>query len=264
MEISLKEKVIVISGGTKGVGRELALQCAADGAHVIISGRDEASAAAIISEATKNAAGSASANSTGTIEFVKVDLHKVEDIRNLFSTVEKKYRRLDGFVNYAGITPAASLTECSEELFDDVFDIDIKAAFFCSQEAVKLMQQSGGGSIVLVGSTHHTRGNKDRTAYACAKGALLTLSNHIGKHYAQDKIRCNYLVMGWTPTDGELALRKSQGMTMEELHAEAAKAIPMGRMTEATDIVPAMIYLLSDVSSMVTATEFKVNGGELI
>ena len=255
MEISLNKKVIVISGGTKGVGRELALQCAADGAKVIISGRDEASAASII-DAAKDLPGS--------IEFKKTDLHSVQSIRELFGYVAHKYNKLDGFVNYAGITPAASLTECSEELFDDVFDIDIKAAFFCCQEAVKLMQKSDGGSIVLVGSTHHTRGNKDRTAYACAKGALYTLSNHIGKHYAEDKIRCNYLVMGWTPTDGELALRKSQGMTVEELRAEAAKAIPMGRMTETSDLVPAMIYLLSDVSSMVTATEFKVNGGELI
>lgn len=255
MEISLNKKVIVISGGTKGVGKQLALQCAADGAQVIISGRDEASAASIID---------ASKNLPGSIEFKKTDLHSVQSIRELFGYVAHKYNKLDGFVNYAGITPAASLTECSEELFDDVFDIDIKAAFFCCQESVKLMQKTGGGSIILVGSTHHTRGNKDRTAYACAKGALYTLSNHIGKHYAEDKIRCNYLVMGWTPTDGELALRKSQGMTVEELRAEAAKAIPMGRMTETSDLVPAMIYLLSDVSSMVTATEFKVNGGELI
>ena len=255
MEISLNKKVIVISGGTKGVGRELALQCAADGATVIISGRDENSATGII-EAAKNL--------PGTIEFKKTDLHSVQSIRELFGYVAHRYNKLDGFVNYAGITPAASLTECTEELFDDVFDIDIKAAFFCCQESVKLMQMNGGGSIILVGSTHHTRGNKDRTAYACAKGALYTLSNHIGKHYAEDKIRCNYLVMGWTPTDGELALRKSQGMTVEELRAEAAKAIPMGRMTETSDLVPAMIYLLSDVSSMVTATEFKVNGGELI
>lgn len=255
MEISLNKKVIVISGGTKGVGRQLALQCATDGARVIISGRDESSAKGIL-EAARNLPGS--------IDFKKTDLHSVSSIRELFAYVAEKYHQLDGFVNYAGVTPAAALTDCSEELFDEVFDIDIKAAFFCSQEAVKLMQKSGGGSIVLVGSTHHTRGNKDRTAYACAKGALLTLSNHIGKHYAEDKIRCNYLVMGWTPTDGELALRKSQGISETELRAEAAKAIPLGRMTETTDIVPAMVYLLSDVSSMVTATEFKVNGGELI
>lgn len=251
----LKNKVVVISGGTKGVGRQLALKCAASGAKVVISGRDEASAADII----------AAANSfSGEICFKKTDLHSVSEIRNLFKFVEDKYGCLDGYVNYAGVTPAAALTEATEEHFDEVFAIDIKAAFFASQSAVELMQRSGGGSIVLVGSTHHTRGNKDRTAYACAKGALFTLSNHIGKHYACDKIRCNYLVMGWTPTDGELALRRSQGMTEDELRTEASAALPLGRMTEADDIVPGIIYLLSDYSSMLTATEFKINGGEII
>ena len=117
MEISLNKKVIVISGGTKGVGKQLALQCATDGAHVIISGRDEASAASII-EAAKGLSGS--------IEFKKTDLHSVSSIRELFAYVTSKFNKLDGFVNYAGVTPAASLTECSESLFDEVFDIDIK------------------------------------------------------------------------------------------------------------------------------------------
>ncbi len=255
MEISLYDKVIVISGGTKGVGKQLALQCAADGAHVVISGRDKTSARGIIDAAREL---------PGSIEFKETDLFSVTSIREFFSYVASKHHKLDGFVNYAGISPAATLTECSESLFDDIFDVDIKAAFFCCQESVKRMQASGGGSIILVGSTHHARGNKDRTAYACAKGALNTLSMHIAKHYAEDKIRCNYLVMGWTPTDGELALRKSQGLTIEEVRAEATKAIPMGRMMETSDIIPAMIYLLSDFSTMVTANEFKVNGGELI
>lgn len=251
----LKNKVVVISGGTKGVGRQLALNCVASGAKVVISGRDETSANEIIEEAR---------DFSGEISFKKTDLHHVEEIRELFKYVEEKYGCLDGYVNYAGVTPAATLTEATEEHFDEVFAVDIKAAFFASQSAVRLMQRSGGGSIVLVGSTHHTRGNKDRTAYACAKGALFTLSNHIGKHYACDHIRCNYLVMGWTPTDGELALRKSQGMTEDELRAEASEALPLGRMTEADDIVPGIIYLLSDYSSMLTATEFKINGGEII
>lgn len=251
----LKNKVIVISGGTKGVGRQLALKCAASGARVIISGRDEDSAKLIINEAK---------DYSGNIKFKKTDLHNLIEIKELFSYVEKEYGCLDGFVNYAGVTPAASLIECSEHIFDEIFSIDIKAAFFACQHAVKLMQNTGGGSIILVGSTHHIRGNKDRAAYACAKGALFTLSNHIGKHYAIDKIRCNYLVMGWTPTDGELALRSSQGINEEELRKEAAKAIPLGRMTEADDIVPGVIFLLSDHSAMVTSTEFKINGGELI
>lgn len=251
----LKNKVVVISGGTKGVGRQLALKCAASGAKVVITGRDQASADEIIAQ---------SKDFSGEISFKKTDLHSVAQIRELFAHVEEKYGCLDGYVNYAGVTPAAALTEATEEHFDEVFAIDIKAAFFASQSAVELMQRSGGGSIVLVGSTHHTRGNKDRTAYACAKGALLTLSNHIGKHYACDHIRCNYLVMGWTPTDGELALRRSQGMTEDELRTEASAALPLGRMTEADDIVPGIIYLLSDYSSMLTATEFKINGGEII
>jgi|GEM_PF-105931 len=251
----LKNKVVVISGGTKGVGRQLALGCAASGAKVVISGRDQTSAEEIISAAK---------DYSGEVSFKKTDLHSVAEIRDLFDYVEKKYGCLDGYVNYAGVTPAAALTEATEEHFDEVFAIDIKAAFFASQSAVRLMQRSGGGSIVLVGSTHHTRGNKDRTAYACAKGALFTLSNHIGKHYACDHIRCNYLVMGWTPTDGELALRKSQGITEDELREEASAALPLGRMTEADDIVPGIVYLLSDYSSMLTATEFKINGGEII
>lgn len=255
MNLSLRNKVIVISGGTKGVGRQAALRAAMLGADVVISGRDNESAR-LIEENAKNYPGS--------ITFKKTDLHNVSEIEALFDFVNKKFNRLDGFVNYAGVTPASELVNCSEELFDEVFSIDIKAAFFCCQNAIRLMQKSGGGSIVLVGSTHHRRGNKDRTAYACAKGALFTLSNHIARHYAVDKIRCNYLVMGWTPTDGELTLRKSQGITESELREEAAKAIPLGRMTEAEDIVPGIIYLLSDYSYMLTGAEFTLNGGELI
>jgi len=255
MNLSLRNKVVVISGGTKGVGRQAALKAAMLGADVVISGRDRESARLIEEEAK---------DYPGSVIFKKTDLHSVKEIENLFNFVNDKFGRLDGFVNYAGVTPAAALVDCSEDLFDEVFSIDIKAAFFCCQNAIKLMQKSGGGSIVLVGSTHHRRGNKDRTAYACAKGALFTLSNHIARHYAVDKIRCNYLVMGWTPTDGELALRKSQGITETELREEAAKAIPLGRMTEADDIVPGMIYLLSDYSYMLTGAEFTLNGGELI
>src|SRR5574344_2037763 len=254
-ESMLNNKAILISGGTKGVGRALAIECASLGAKVVVSGRDENFAKKIIEE---------NENLRGEIVFKKTDLHSVAEIKDLFSFVGSRYGRLDGFVNYAGVTPAATLTECEESLFDDVFAIDIKAAFFCCQNAVKMMQKSGGGSIILVGSTHHTRGNKDRAAYACAKGALLTLSNHIAKHYAKDKVRCNYLVMGWTPTGGELALRRSQGISEDELRKDAAMVIPLGRMTEPEDIIPGMVYLLSDYSKMTTATEFKINGGELI
>lgn len=251
----LEGKTIVISGGTKGVGKGVALECLKAGANVVIGGRDEKSATEIIERSTE---------SSGSAIFVKTDLHSTKDCQNLFDVTMERFGRVDGFLNYAGITPAAALTECSEELFDEIFDIDIKAAFFCTQHAIQAMKQNGGGSIILVGSTHAWRGEKDRTAYACAKGALLTLANHIAYHYAVDNIRCNYLVMGWTPTEGEIALRKSQGISVECLHELASAAIPLGRMTEVADIVPGILYLLSDYSSMVTGTTLRINGGESI
>lgn len=251
----LKNKTIVITGGTKGVGRELAKQCARLGANVVIAARDEESANRI-KEETKFY--------SGKVFFKKTDLRDISQIRDMFNYVEKAFHKLDGFVNYAGITPAATLTECEETLFDEVFAVDIKAAFFCSQCAVKIMQNGNGGSIVLVGSTHHDRGNKDRAAYACAKGALLTLSNHIAKHYAENGIRCNYLTMGWTMTDGEIALREHLGESLDKVREEASEAIPLGRMTEYVDIVPGILYLISDNSLMLTGSEIRINGGELI
>lgn len=251
----LKGKKILISGGTKGVGKALAIECIANGADVIIAGRDKDSAQKIILSC---------AGDVGKATFFYVDLHNLQDIQALFEFADKKFGRLDGFVNYAGVTSAAALVECGEALFDEIFDVDIKAAFFCSKYAIKLMQKNNGGSIVLVGSPHDTRGEKDRAAYACAKGALLTLSNHIAYHYAVDNIRCNYLMMGWTPTEGELALRKSQGISLECLHEMAAAATPLGRMTEVDDIVPGLLYLLSDYAKMVTGTSLHVTGGLLI
>ncbi len=201
---------------------------------------------------------------SGKVFFKRTDLHDIKQIEKLFEYVKETFGKLDGFVNYAGITPAAELTEFTESLFDDVFSIDIKAAFFCCQYAIRLMQNGKGESIILVGSTHHIRGNKDRAAYACAKGALLTLSNHIAKHYALNGIRCNYLTMGWTLTDGEIALRQSLGESIDDVRKEASEAIPLGRMTEYVDIVPGILYLLSDNSLMLTGSEIRINGGELI
>lgn len=250
----LQEKTIVVSGGTKGIGKDLAVSCAKEGANVVIAGRDTKSAEDIICKIQ---------DFGGKCSFVYTDLNQVVDCRKMFDVAIEKYGQVDGFVNYAGVTHESGLMECDEKTYDDIFDIDMKAAFFCCQSAISYMKNKGG-SIVLVGSTHAWRGQKDRAAYACAKGALLTLSEHISYHYAEDNIRCNYLVMGWTPTEGELRLREKQGISEIELREQAEKVIPLGRMTESKDVCPGIIYLLSDLSSMVTGTTMRINGGEHI
>ncbi len=248
-------KVIVVSGGTKGVGRAAAEEFSREGAVVVIGGRDEESA-------QKSLRLFKTYGNKGL--YVKTDVSNVCECRNLFDKAFEQFGRIDGFFNYAGITPVSPLDTCDEDTFDSVMDVNFKGAFFCCQQAIKYMRLSGGGSIVLTGSAHAWGGQKDRAAYACSKGVLLTLNEHIAHNYASEHIRCNYLTLGWTPTEGEVALRTSQGENEAALRNRAAGILPMGRMCERTDYTEALIYLMSDASSMMTGSTFRITAGEYI
>ena len=126
------------------------------------------------------------------------------------------------------------------------------------------MKEDNGGSIVFFGSAHMDYGQMDRAAYALTKGTLYTLSRHIAHHYAQFGIRSNYIVMGWTHTEGELELRKEEGVSAEELKSKAAAILPMGRMLTPSDPVPAVMYLISDDSAMTTGSKIRITAGEYI
>ena len=251
----LKKKVIVITGATKGVGRAFARAAASEGAIVVAGGRDEEAGMEVMKEI-------ADAGSDGT--FVPTDLSNMEDIKKIFRIAYKFYGRVDGYFSYGAVTDVSPLDTVSEETFDKIMDINFKGTFFACQEAIKYMQKTVGGSIVLTGSAHAWGGQKDRAVYACSKGALRILMEHIAHNYAQDQIRCNYLTLGWTPTEGELALRASQGETEEELRARAAGILPMGRMCEVDDYIGALIYLFSDESRMMTGSTFRITAGEYI
>lgn len=251
----LENKVIVITGGTKGVGRAFAEYAAREGAKIVIGGRDENAADEAVRVIRES-------GSQGL--FVRTDLLKVDDCRNLFDKTYETFSRVDGFFSYAGITPVSPLDTCDEETFDRVTDINYKAAFFCCQQAIRYMRLGGGGSIVLTGSAHAWGGQKDRAAYAMTKGALRILTEHIAHQYAAEQIRCNYLTLGWTPTEGEISLRLSQGETEKELRERAAGILPMGRMCEQTDYLEALVYMMSDASAMMTGSIFRITAGEFI
>ena len=251
----LINKVIVISGGTKGVGRAAAEIFAQKGAKVVIGGRDKAAASSILKMINIY-------ESEGM--FIHTDLENVEDCKWLFSEAVACYGRIDGFFNYAGVTPVSPLDSCDEKTFDHVMDVNFKAAFFCCQQAIKYMRECGGGSIVLTGSAHAWGGEKDRAAYACSKGVLLTLMERISHNYAAEKIRCNYLTLGWTPTEGEVRLRNLMGESEAELRKRAAHILPMGRMCERSDYLEALVYLMSDESKMMTGSNFRITAGEYI
>ena len=222
MEIRLDNKVLTVTGGTKGLGRAIAIAASQAGARVVVSGRDQQAGTQIVQEITSNG---------GQALFVAGDLIAVENCQNLIRQTVKTFGRIDCLVNYAGILPAAPLTGTSEDLYNQVMDINFKSTFFCCQYAIDSMLKTGGGSIVNVGSTHAYGGDKDRAVYACSKGAILVLTKHIAMNYARQNIRANWLTMGWVATPGELAHRKTEGRGMDWLnenrwsrHADGAPA----------------------------------------
>lgn len=248
----LEDKVIVITGGTKGMGKALAIAAAAQGAKVVVTGRNQADGEEIASRI---------ASDNGQAIFIAGDITNIGVCKQVFDRAGEQFGKIDGLVNYAGILPVGSLTDTDEQLFDRVFDINIKAAFFCSQYAIKSMLNTGGGCIINIGSLHAYNGEEDRAAYACSKGALLTLTKHIAKNYAKYRIRANWITMGWVATPGELDLRARDGLGREWLEQKGREVMPMGRLQTVDDHVPGILYLLSDQASQVTGTELHVSGG---
>lgn len=248
----LTGKTIVVSGGTKGVGRAAVEAFANEGARVAIGGRDEAAVRELI-ERIRDAGGDAI--------FVHTDLENVDDCRNLFNVTAERFGKIDGFFNYAGITSVAALDSCDVETFDRMMNINFRSCFFCCQEAIRYMRLAGGGSIVLTGSPHAWSGLKDRAVYACSKGVIYTLSQHIAHNYACDRIRCNYLTLGWTATEGEIALKESLGESEAELRRRAAELSPMGRILEPTEYNETLIYFMSDASLNTTGSVLNATAG---
>lgn len=255
MERKLENKVIVIAGGTRGVGRAAAIEFARQGAKIVIGDLYEDAALQVISLMRTY-------GSDGY--FVYVDLRDIKYCKILFDEAYQKFGKIDGFYMYSGVTPVSPLDTCDEKTYDWVMGVNFKGCFFCCQQAIKYMRMNGGGSIVFTGSAHAWGGQKDRTAYACSKGALRILMEHIAHQYATEHIRCNYFTLGWTATDGEVALRKAQGESESELRQRAASILPMGRMPEYADYLPGLVYLFSDESSMMTGSVFRMTAGEYI
>ena len=203
-------------------------------------------------------------NQKNRLYFHQIDLNSIDEIENYYNNTIERFGSIDALILYSGITPVASIIETEEEVYDNVFNVNLKAPYFLLKHVLKSMIKFKTGSIVFFGSAHMDYGQSDRTAYALTKGTLYTLSNHIAHHYAKYGIRSNYLVMGWTNTEGELELRDKEGVSEEELKNKASKIIPMGRMLNPVDPVPAVMYFISDDSAMTTGSILRVTGGEFI
>ncbi len=247
-------KTVMILGGTKGVGKEILKSCLEKGYNVAFCGRKSSVGYQIIQ----------SLQSEDKLYFHELDLNSIEEIENFYLQTIKRFGMIDALILYAGITPVSSLLDTEEDIYNSVFNINLKAPFFLLKHVLKSMISHNSGSIVFFGSAHMDYGEIDRAPYALTKNALYTLSNHIAHHYAKYGIRSNYLVMGWTNTEGEIDLRTKEGMSEKELKSKASSIVPMGRMLNCFDPIPAVMHFISDESAMTTGSIMRITGGEYI
>lgn len=247
----LRDKVVVVTGGARGIGRACSTLLAREGAAVLVGDIQEEEAGAVAEE-IRRAGGRAEAH--------RADVTREDDCAALMVAAVRSYGRLDGLVNNVGWFPRAALEETTAELWHRVLDVNLSGAFYCCKHAAEPMRAGGGGSIVNMGSINGIQGLPALVAYSAAKGGLLSMSRTLAGALARDRIRVNYVVPGWILTDAEIAVQKALGKDEAALQ-ELGEHLPLGRHQTPEDIAWAVVYLLSDESAQVTGTVLNVDAG---
>jgi len=231
----LDGRVVVVTGGTQGLGAAIARRAAGLGARVAVCGRNVERGEAMAAELDGL--------------FVPVELSDAPSVLRVMPAVEARFGRVDGLVNAAGLSTRGGVDDTSVELWDHLFAVNARAPFLLTQQAARIMRRTGGGSVVNVITMSSHGGQPELTAYSASKGALATFTRNAGNALTADRIRVNGLNIGWTATEGEHAVQGG-GDWLEA--ADATR--PFGRLLRPEDIAPMVTYLLSDAAAMVTGS----------
>jgi NAD(P)-dependent dehydrogenase (short-subunit alcohol dehydrogenase family) len=224
------------------MGEGIARAFATEGAAVVISDKNEASASAVAESIKKQG---------GHAIFEKADVRLESDCRTLIARAMKAYGRIDVLVNNAGISTRGNIENTTVEMWDEIFATNVRAAFVCIQEAVVHMKTQRRGSIINIGSINSYIGEPKLMAYAASKGALMTLTKNTAAYLNQYGIRVNQLNPGWTLTPNEQQMKLEEGRGKDWVQ-EAVRTRPFGRLLFPRDIAMAALYFASDESECIT------------
>ena len=242
----LAEKIGLITGGNSGIGFAAAKRFVAEGAYVFVTGRRKAELEAAVKEIGENAEG------------VAGDVSKLADLDRLFARIKDKKGRLDVLFANAGIAKYATLGEITEELYDAIFDINVKGLLFTVQKALTLMPD--GSSIILNASIVASKGLSSNSVYSATKAAIRSFARTWTTDLKSRRIRVNAISPGTIDTPGLNNLLAS-GEAGEQRKKMISTAIPLGRLGKPDEIAAAVVFLASDDASYITGTELFIDGG---
>jgi NAD(P)-dependent dehydrogenase (short-subunit alcohol dehydrogenase family) len=242
---NLKGKIAVVTGGTQGLGESIARVFAERGAAgIVICGRNSDNGARVAKEI--------SAAGCPTV-FVKADLAKVADCRNVVAEADRRFGRVDALVNAAALTDRGNIFDTTEERYNEIFDVNARAPFFLIQEAVRIMRREKiAGAIVNIQSMSAHGGQPFITAYCASKGALATLTRNVAHSLLKFRIRVNGLNIGWMSTPGEDRIMKTYHGAQDGWLEAAVKSKPFGRLVDPKEVARACAYLCSEESGLMT------------
>ena len=246
--MKLKDKIALVTGSSRGVGRAVALGFAKQGANVVVNYTSNENAASEVVETIQSMGSKAIA--------VKADVAQKTEAENLVNSAIDTFGRLDILVNNAGFTRPSMMIKMTEDQWDQVVDIHLKGAFLCAQAAGLHMKEQKSGKIINVTSVAGIVGTVGQINYSAAKGGIISMTKSIARELARYNVCANVISLGIVATDMTEKIRSD-----EKLKEIYMNRILLKRFAEADDIAPAFVFLASDESNYITGQLLCVDGG---
>ena len=244
---NINSRVVVVTGGSKGIGRCIALKFAEEKPQIVIVHYDPDS---VDSDETLNILSSMDINA----ESHKVDVSSFEAVDVLFKDILSKHKKIDVLVNNAGITRDTLLMRMSEEYWDSVIKVNLKSVFNCTQAVVRSMIKQRSGRIVSISSIAGQIGNVGQANYSASKAGIIGFTKTVAREVAPRGITVNAVAPGFIDTE-------MTAVIPEKAKENLLRQIPIGRMGKPEEIAEAVYWLCSDASSYITGQVMHVNGG---
>ncbi len=246
MQISLKDKIAVVTGGSRGIGRAISTTLAAAGATVVVNYQRNAAAAEETVAAITAADGAAIS--------MQADVSVAADVERLFKTVIERYGTVDILVNNAGITRDTLLLRMKEDDFDAVIDTNLRGVYLCTKAVLRPMTKARSGRIINITSVVGLIGNAGQSNYAAAKAGIIGFTRAVAREMASRTITVNAVAPGYIETELTAGLG-------DQVRAAILEAIPLGRLGTSQDVANLVCFLASDAAAYITGQTLTVDGG---